>query len=66
MSTKVVGLVDCFNLPTFGPLTKHRLRASTVFLPAASALRQRGLRYPISGIPEFHRLAFSALDISVP
>ena len=32
MSTKVVGLVDCFNLPTFGPLTKHRLRASTVFL----------------------------------
>ena len=32
MATKVVGLVDCFNLPTFGPLTKHRLRASTVFL----------------------------------
>ena len=32
MAIKVVGLVDCFNLPSFGPLTRHRLMASTVFL----------------------------------
>lgn len=32
MAYKVLGLVDCFNNPEFGPLTQHRLVASTSFL----------------------------------
>lgn len=32
MAYKVVGLVDCFQNPEFGPLTQHRPMASTSFL----------------------------------
>lgn len=32
MAYKVVGLVDCFGNPEFGPLTRHRPIASTAFL----------------------------------
>ena len=32
MAYKVLGLVDCFNNPSFGPLTQHRGMASTGFL----------------------------------
>lgn len=32
MSYKVLGFVDCFNNPEFGPLTQHRSVASTSFL----------------------------------
>ncbi len=32
MAIKVLGLVDCFNNPDFGPMTKHRAIASTSFL----------------------------------
>ena len=32
MAVKVLGLVDCFNSPEFGPMTKHRAIASTSFL----------------------------------
>lgn len=32
MSVKVLGLVNCFNSPEFGPMTKHRAVASTSFL----------------------------------
>lgn len=32
MAIKVLGLVDCFNIPEFGPMTKHRSIASTSFL----------------------------------
>lgn len=32
MAIKVLGLVDCFNSPEFGPMTKHRSVASTSFL----------------------------------
>lgn len=32
MAIKVLGLVDCFNSPEFGPMTKHRAVASTSFL----------------------------------
>lgn len=32
MAYKVLGLVDCFNNPSFGPLTQHRSLASTSFL----------------------------------
>ncbi|MCI1735404.1 MAG: glucose-1-phosphate adenylyltransferase subunit GlgD [Bacilli bacterium] len=32
MARKVLGLVDCYNNPNFGPMTKHRAIASTSFL----------------------------------
>ncbi|MDD6240022.1 MAG: glucose-1-phosphate adenylyltransferase subunit GlgD [Eubacteriales bacterium] len=32
MSIKIAGLVDCFDIPELGPLTKHRSVASTSFL----------------------------------
>ncbi len=32
MAYKVLGLVDCFSNPDFGPLTRHRAIASTSFL----------------------------------
>lgn len=32
MAIKIVGLIDCFDNPEFGPLTQHRPMASTSFL----------------------------------
>lgn len=51
MAYKVLGLVDCFNNPGFGPLTKHRAMASTSFLGRFSFIDFPLSNFLNSGIP---------------
>ncbi len=51
MAYKVLGLVDCFNNPGFGPLTQHRSLASTTFLGRYSFIDFPLSNFLNSGIP---------------
>ena len=51
MRYKVLGLVDCFNNPGFGPLTQHRAMASTSFLGRYAYIDFPLSNFLNSGIP---------------
>ncbi len=51
MSLKVLGLVDCFNNPDFGPMTKHRAIVSTSFLGRYAFVDFALSNFLNSGIP---------------
>ncbi|MFA6624963.1 MAG: glucose-1-phosphate adenylyltransferase subunit GlgD [Bacilli bacterium] len=51
MSVKVLGLIDCFNNPGFGPMTQHRAIASTSFLGRYAFIDIQLSNFLNSGIP---------------
>lgn len=53
MSCKVLGLIDCYNNPNFGPMTKHRAIASTSFLGRYAFIDFPLSNFTNSGISSF-------------
>ena len=62
MAIKVLGLVDCFNSPEFGPMTKHRSVASTSFLGRYAFIDFQLSNFLNSRIPSISTLFLTAFQ----